>query len=111
VVDRIFLGFWKEEFFLYNFTYFFPKILTRGWAINKSLTISAIQHIFGVLEREFHCEYFMFYKFVDMMSRSLGNIRAALANMWHHIKMAKNSKKNWRKWLKRRKRQKMIFIK
>jgi len=70
VLDGIFLGFWKEEFFLYNFTYFFPEILNRGWAIKNSLTISAIEHIFRFLEREFHCVYFMFCKFVDIKSRS-----------------------------------------
>jgi len=63
-------GFWKEKFFLYSFTYFFPKILARGWAIKNSLTIGAIKHIFEFLEREFHCEYFMFYKFADIMSRN-----------------------------------------
>jgi len=47
VLNGIFLGFCKEEFFLNNFTYFFPKILIRGWAINYSLTITAIEHIFG----------------------------------------------------------------
>jgi len=46
-LDGIFLGFWKEKFFLYNFTYFFPKILTRGWAITNSLTIYAFEDIFG----------------------------------------------------------------
>jgi len=72
VLDKIFLGFWKEEFFPYNFTNFFPEILIRGWAIKNSLTISGIEHIFEFLEREFDCEYFMFYKFVDIMSRSWG---------------------------------------
>jgi len=33
VLDGIYLGFWKEEFFLYNFTYFFPEILIRGWPL------------------------------------------------------------------------------
>jgi len=70
VLDGIFLGFWKEGFFLYNFTYFFPEIVTRGWAIKNLLTISAIEHIFKFSERKFHCEYFMFSKFVDIMSRS-----------------------------------------
>jgi len=70
VLNGIFLGFWKEEFFLNNFTYFFPKILIRGWAIKTSFTISAIEHIFEFLQTEFHCEYFMFYKFVDIMSKS-----------------------------------------
>jgi len=56
VLNGIFLGFWKEEFFLYNFTYYFPQILTRGWAIKNSLTIGAIEHIFEFLERESHCE-------------------------------------------------------
>jgi len=69
VLGGIFLGFWKEEFFLYNYTYFFPKILIRVWAIKNSLTVSAIDHILKFLEREFHCKYFMFYKFVDIMSR------------------------------------------
>jgi len=36
--------------------------------------MSAIEHIFGFLEREFHCEYFMFEKFVDIMARKLGVI-------------------------------------
>jgi len=45
VLDSIFLGFWKEEFFLHNLTYFFPKIFIRGWAVKNSLTISAIEHI------------------------------------------------------------------
>jgi len=66
----IFLGFWKEEFFLYNFTYFFPENLSRGWAINYSLTISAIEHIFGFLEREIHCADLILFKVVDSMSRS-----------------------------------------
>jgi len=70
VLNEIFLGFWKEEFFLYNFTYFLTIILLRGWAIKNSLTICAIEHIFKFLEREFHCEYFTFYKFVDILSRS-----------------------------------------
>jgi len=52
---------------------FFPEILIREWAIKNSLTISDIEHTFGVLEREFLCEYLMFYKFVDIMSRSWGN--------------------------------------
>jgi len=73
VLDRLFLGFWKEEFFLYNFTYFSTKILIRGWAIKNSLTISAIEHMFTFLERKIHCEYFMFYKFVNIMSRSWGH--------------------------------------
>jgi len=45
----------------------FCKILTRGWAIKNSLTTSDIEHIFGFLERKFHCEYFMSYKFVYIM--------------------------------------------
>jgi len=60
----------NEEFFLYYFTYFIPEILTRGWAIKNSLTIGAIEHIFKLFKREFDCEYFMFFKFVDIMSRS-----------------------------------------
>jgi len=70
MLNGIFLGFWKEEFFLYNFTYFIPNIFIRGWVINYSLTITAIKHIFEFLEREIHCAYFMFYKFVNIMSRS-----------------------------------------
>jgi len=61
---------------------FFPKILIRGWAIKNSLTISAIEHVFKFLERVFHCEYFMFYKFVEIMSRSWGNEKAALTSEW-----------------------------
>jgi len=68
VLNGIFLGFWKEEPFLYNFTYFPPRNLTTGWAIKNFLTISDIEHIFGFLQTEFHCEYFMFYKFADIMS-------------------------------------------
>jgi len=56
--------------------------LIRGWAIKNSLTNSAIEHIFKFLEREFHCEYFMFYKFVDIMSRKRSNLKAALASEW-----------------------------
>jgi len=64
--------FWvfEKRNFFYNFTYFFPEFLTRGWAIKNSLTIGAIAHVFRYLEREFHCEYFMFYKFVDIMSNT-----------------------------------------
>jgi len=36
--------------------------LIRGWAINYSLIISAIENIFEFLKREFHCKYFMFYE-------------------------------------------------
>jgi len=32
VLDGIFLSFWKEKFFLYNFTYFFSEISNREWA-------------------------------------------------------------------------------
>jgi len=42
-----------------------------GYKVLDSLAISAIEHIFGFLEREFHC--LMFYKFVDIMSRTGGN--------------------------------------
>jgi len=66
VLNGIFLDLWKEKFFLDSFTYFFPKILAREWA----LTIGAIEHVFKFFKREFHWEYFIFYKFVDVMSRS-----------------------------------------
>jgi len=82
VLDGIFLGFWKEEFFSLQLHIFFPKILIRGRTIKNSLTISAIEHFFKFLEREFHCEYFMFYKFVDIMSRSWGKLKATLASEW-----------------------------
>jgi len=49
------------------------ELLTKGWVISYSLTIGAIEHIFEFLEREFHCEYFMFCKFVDLMSRTWVN--------------------------------------
>jgi len=62
-----------------------------------------MENIFEFLEREFHCEYFMFYKFVDIISGSWGNEKAALASLWRHFKMATNSKKqqngsNSKKW-------------
>jgi len=61
---------WERGIFSLQLQIFSPKILIRGCAIKNSLTIGAIEHIFKFLEREFHCEYFMFYKFVDIMSRS-----------------------------------------
>jgi len=54
VLDGIFLGFWKEEFFLCNTSHIFSKILARGWANKNSLTIGAVEHIFEFSEKECH---------------------------------------------------------
>jgi len=44
VLDGIVLGFWKEEFFLYNFGYFSPKFWPGDGPL-RTLTIGAIEHI------------------------------------------------------------------
>jgi len=65
VLNGIFLGFWTEEFFSATL-----HIFSKFWPIKNSLTYTAIEHIFEFLERGFHCEYFMFCKFVDLMFRT-----------------------------------------
>jgi len=77
VLDGIF-WFLERGIFSLQLHTFFPEILTREWAVKNSLTISAIQHIFGFLEREFHCEYFMFYKFVDIICLEVEVIKRLL---------------------------------
>jgi len=57
VLNGIFLGFWKEKFFSAT-SHIFSQNFDQGMGyIKNSLTISAIEHIFKLVERGFHCEF------------------------------------------------------